>query len=125
MRFFPTVIHGVADYVVGLVGIASPSYFGLTSFQRFAFSATGMPVVVYSLAKDYELGLFRHLRVRFHVLLDAVFGIAMLASPHFLHLPADANLPAYMIGLLAVVRTVTTEVRASFTQSHLFPRSNP
>jgi hypothetical protein len=73
---------------------------------------------------DYELGVFRYLRIRFHLLLDAIFGIAMLAFPYLLHLPADAHLPAYVVGILALVLTVFTEVRASGTQSHL-PRSNP
>jgi hypothetical protein len=46
MRFVPTIVHGVADYVVGLCVIALPFYFGLTSTQRFAFVAMGTLVIL-------------------------------------------------------------------------------
>jgi hypothetical protein len=66
----------------------------------------GTLVVVYSLVTDYELGLFRYLRIRSHLLLDAVCGIAMLASRFILDLPPNVRPSVYMFGVLALILTL-------------------
>jgi hypothetical protein len=117
MRFIPTMLHGLADYLVGIVVIALPFYFGWTDAPRNTFLALGAFVILYSLVTDYELGLLRYLRIRFHLLLDALFGIAMLAAPTLLDLPADARTPVYAIGVLALLLVFVTKVRAQGTHS--------
>lgn len=117
MRFIPTAAHGFADYIVGLVVVCLPFYFGWTGNARLIFIALGLLVIFYSVMTDYELGLFRILRIRFHLLLDALFGLAMLAAPTLLRLPNDSRIPVYVIGVLSVLLSVTTKIRAQGTQS--------
>jgi hypothetical protein len=118
MRFIPTSVHGLADYIVGLIVVGLPFYYGLTGTSRVAFVTLGLLAICYSLLTDYELGLLRVLRIRFHLLLDALFGLALLAAPTLLHLPNDSRIPVYVIGVLSLFLALTTQIRAHGTHSN-------
>lgn len=77
MRFVPTLVHGIADYVVGAIVYGLSFYYGWTGKQRTTFVVLGAFVIAYSLVTDYEARLVRFLRIRFHLLLDAIFGLAV------------------------------------------------
>ncbi|QIO70595.1 hypothetical protein HA459_00545 [Rhizobium leguminosarum bv. trifolii] len=111
MRFLPTMVHGVLDYLVGLLVLALPFILGLQGPQIWALVAIGVLVIIYSALTDYELGLVRYLRIRFHLLLDAVFGLVMLSIPSLLD-PADARWLNYVLGVLALALVAITDVRA-------------
>lgn len=72
MRFIPTRIHGVLDYLVGALLIAAP---WLLNFDRGG-AETWVPVILgvgallYSLFTDYELGLVRRLSMSTHLGLE-------------------------------------------------------
>jgi hypothetical protein len=117
MRFIPTIAHGLADYLVGLIVIAMPIYFAWTGSARIFFLTLGVVVICYSMLTDYELGLVKILRIRFHLLLDALFGIAMLAAPTLLNLPIDSRAIVYVIGALSILLSFTTKIRAHGTGS--------
>ena|ERR1700684_2425828 len=125
MRFIPTVVHGVADYVVGIVVMALPFYFGWTGASRIAVEALGVFAICYSLLTDYELGVIRFLRIRFHLLLDALFGFAMLLLPTLLRLPDNTQTPFYVIGVLSILLSLTTKVRAHGTQPEAAIQEHP
>ena len=72
----------------------------------------GIAAILYSLFTDYELGAIRVLRIRFHLLLDAVFGLVMLAAPLLFDLPRQASWTSYLIGALALLLVATTNTRA-------------
>ena len=112
MRFIPTVIHGAADYVVGLIVMALPFVLDLHGGQGWFFLALGASAVFYSLLTDYELGIVRVLPVRIHLLLDAVFGLAMLTAPSLLYLTEAASAVSYAIGVSALILTATTRTQA-------------
>ena len=112
MRFVPTLLHGIADYVVGIGVIGLPFLFGLTGTPRFVFVAMGLFVLIYSGATDYEVGLVRHMRVAIHLALDAVFGIAMLRSGSLLEIPSDARWTVWVIGILALILSIITKTAA-------------
>jgi hypothetical protein len=112
MRFLPTLIHGVLDYLVGLLVIVLPFALGLQESQKWTLVIIGFLVLLYSALTDYEMGLVRFLRIRFHLLLDAVFGLAMLLTPWLFDFPADARWPNYVLGVLALILVAVTDVRA-------------
>ena len=118
MRFISTAAHGLADFSVGFIVVGFPFYYGLTGASRATFVALGLFVIVYSLLTDYEFGLVRVLRIRFHLLLDALFGLAMLAAPTVLRLPDDGRIPVYVIGVLSLLLSLTTKIRAQGTRSN-------
>jgi hypothetical protein len=115
MRFVPTLIHGVIDYIVGLIVIALPFMLGLQGTARMTLIAVGVIAILYSLMTDYELGAVRYLRIRFHLLLDIAFSIAMLILPLLLDFPPDLRWPNYLVGTGALVLVATTEIRATGT----------
>lgn len=115
MRFIPTRLHGFADYAVGALVIALPFYFGWLGPGRIAFIAIGAVVIVYSGLTDYELGLVRYLRIRFHPLLDAIFGVAMVALPLVWGIPDDHRPLIYTIGIAALLLAATMKTRAEGT----------
>ena len=112
MRFLPTTIHGVLDYLGGLLVIVLPFALGLQGSQKWTLVVIGFLVLLYSALTDYEMGLVGYLRIRFHLLLDAVFGVAMLLTPWLLDFPANARWPNYVLGVLALVLVAVTDVRA-------------
>lgn len=115
MRFLPTMIHGVLDYLVGLLVIVLPFVLGLQGSQKWTLVVIGLLVILYSAITDYEMGSIRYLRIRFHLYLDAVFGLAMLLTPWLLDFPADTQWPNYVLGVLALVLVAVTDVRAMGT----------
>jgi hypothetical protein len=117
MRFIPTTVHGLADYVVGFIVMGLPFLFSWTGASRVTFVTLGIVVICYSLLTDYEFGLIRVLRIRFHLLLDAVFGLAMLAPPMVLRLPDESRILIYVIGVLFIFLSLTTKIRAQGTRS--------
>jgi hypothetical protein len=112
MRFMPTMIHGVIDYLVGLLVIILPFALGLQGSQKWTLATFGLLVLAYSALTDYEVGVVRFLRIRFHLLLDAAFGLAMLVTPWLLDFPDYARWPTYVIGVLALVLVAVTNIRA-------------
>jgi hypothetical protein len=118
MRFVPTLFHGFADYVVGLMVLGMPFYYGWSGTQRTPLVLLGALVILYSLLTDYELGLIRVLRIRFHLLLDGVFAVARFLLPPLLALPQYARGPIYVIGFLALALAFVTQIRAQGTHSH-------
>jgi hypothetical protein len=114
MRFVPTMLHGIADYVVGFIVIGLPFYFELSGTPRMVLIALGIIVILYSLLSDYELGAVRFLRIRSHLLLDAIFGVAMLLSAWLFDFP-NTRWPIYAIGVVALILAVITQIRAEGT----------
>ncbi|RWY79920.1 hypothetical protein EHI44_30925 [Rhizobium leguminosarum] len=111
MRFVPTIVHGIADYVVGFIVIGLPFFLEFSGTPRMVLIALGIIVVLYSLLTDYEIGAVRFLRIRFHLLLDAIFGVAMLLSPWLVHFPMDTRWPVYAIGVVSPILATTTQIR--------------
>ena len=76
MRFIPTRVHGVLDYMTAGVLIAAPSLlnFRKDGMQRWLPIALGVGTIGYSLLTDYELGLFKVIPMPMHLALDAANG---------------------------------------------------
>lgn len=115
MRFIPTIVHGAADYLVGLAVIALPFLVGSEGAVKGILIALGLLVLLYSLVTDYELGAIRFLRIRFHLLLDALFGVVMLILPLTLDMTGMAQWPFFVLGVLSLALVLTTKIRAEGT----------
>lgn len=78
MRWLPTKVHGVLDYLVGLLFLVLPHLLGWTANAVALFTVLGAITIAYSLFTAYELGVLRVLPVELHLLLDGVLGIILL-----------------------------------------------
>lgn len=115
MRFIPTTVHGFADYLVGVFVTALPFLLGEQGAVRITLIALGVVVLVYSAMTDYELGAIRFLRIRFHLMLDALFGVAMILLPLTFDMTGIPHWPFYLVGILALALSLTTKIRAEGT----------
>ena len=112
MRFIPTRVHGLVDYLVGFVLIGLPFAFDVTGNGQLALIALGTFIILYSLMTDYELGAVRFLRLRFHLFLDALVGAALLVLPWVVMVANEVRWAIFVIGFLSLILAATTKVRA-------------
>ena len=121
MRFIPTRIHGVLDYLVGIVLIIAPWVLG---FGDEGGAATWVPValgaaaIVYSLLTDYELGLVKIIPMPVHLGLDMASGALLAVSPWLFGFADRVWVPHVVFGLIEIVvplLTQTTPMRQAGT----------
>lgn len=111
MRFIPTRVHGVLDYLVGILLIAAPWLF---DFDRGGME-TWIPVVLgagallYSIMTDYELGLSKTLSMRTHLTMDLLSGILLAASPWIFGFADYVWGPHLVLGLFEIGASLMTK----------------
>ena len=110
MRFIPTRVHGILDYVVGaLIGI-SPWIFGFAAggAETWIPVALGAGAILYSLLTNYELGLVRKIPMPAHLALDALSGVVLAASPWLFGFADQVWVPHLVFGLFEIAAASMT-----------------
>ena len=76
MRFIPTRVHGMLDYLIGILLIAAPWLFDLDrgALETWIPVTLGAGTLLYSSMTNYELGLTKTLSMRTHLTLDLMSG---------------------------------------------------
>nr|WP_156584648.1 hypothetical protein [Agrobacterium vitis] len=98
-----------------MIVIALPFLLGSAGAAQITLVALGVFVLLYSADTDYELAAIRFLRIRFHLMLDALFGVAMILLPLTFDRTGTAQWPFYLLGILALALALTTKIRAEGT----------
>lgn len=113
MRFIPTKIHGVLDYLMGLLLIASPWIFGFADggAAQWVPIVLGLGALVYSLLTRYELGAVPVIPMPTHLGLDLASGLLLAASPWLFGFAEAVFWPHLILGLLEVGASLTTKTR--------------
>src|SRR4051812_33435310 len=111
MKIISTKEHGALDYVVGALLIAAPWVFGFYKggIESYVPIAMGSLTLLYSLCTDYELGVFKLLTVRTHLMLDLLSGLTLAASPWLFHFDEVVYLPHLLVGIVEIVVVVLSE----------------
>jgi len=111
MRFIPTRVHGVLDYLTAGVLIAAPSMLGFRKhgMQTWLPVALGVGTIGYSLLTDYELGLFKIIPMPMHLVLDAANGALLAASPWLFGFAEEVSAPNLGLGLFEIVVTASSQ----------------
>lgn len=108
MRFIPTKVHGVLDYVVAIALMLAPWIFG---FAGLGGPAVIIPIVLgvglflYSLLTRYELGAVKLIAMPVHLIFDLVASIFLIASPFifgFINEAPNAWLPRIVVGVAVI-----------------------
>ena len=104
MNLIPTRVHGILDYLVGTLLVASPWIFGFAwqPVAKWVVIIMGLGAIGYSLVTDYELGLSRQVPMRWHLALDAASGLFLAASPWLLGFSEQVAAPHVVFGLLEI-----------------------
>jgi hypothetical protein len=110
MRFVPTLVHGIADYVVGFGMILLAFVSGAEGPGFAAYLLLGLFAIVYAMVTDYELGWKPLLTMPAHLALDAAFAVAMLVLPLVFMLPPVLMWTSVVIAFMAGVLVATTKM---------------
>ena len=117
MRIIPTIVHGIADYILGVFLLVLPNIFGFADLDGPAVwipRILGSIDLLQSLATDYELGVVKILPMKMHLMNDYVVSLFFAASPWlfgFSHRPANVWMPPLIIGLLVFVVSLMTQTQ--------------
>jgi hypothetical protein len=114
MRFIPTRVHGLIDYIWGLVVGTSPWVFGFTDNGPATYVAWifGVGAILYSLGTNYEVGLVPVISVPVHLILDLAAGAVLAGSPWIFGFADRVFWPHLVFGLFSVAAGLTTEKAA-------------
>jgi hypothetical protein len=108
MRIIPTRMHGMLDYIVGLLLVISPWLFGFSDVgtAKWTFIVIGVAMLLTSLMTNYELGVVHVVPMHIHLWVDAIAGVVLALSPWILGYADDAGanawLPALVIGIAEI-----------------------
>jgi hypothetical protein len=106
----PTRLHGVLDYLVGVLMIALPYLLGFDGGPAgWVFVGMGVATLLYSAFTDYELGLVKRLQMPYHLWLDALAGVLLAVSPWLFGFDTDVWIPHVAVGLFEIAAAVVTD----------------
>jgi hypothetical protein len=117
IRFLPTSVHGVLDYLVGIALIAAPYLFGFASVGGFAVyipMILGIGLILYSLVTNYELGIpgIKFIPMPYHLGFDFVAAALLAASPFlfgFANKPLNVWLPHVVVGIAVILVVLVSQ----------------
>jgi hypothetical protein len=113
MRFIPTRAHGVLDYLVGILLMASPWLFGFGAggAETWLPVVLGAAALIYSVFTDYELGLVRKIPMPVHLTLDLLSGALLAVSPWLFGFANRVWAPHLIIGLFEIGASLLTRTQ--------------
>lgn len=120
MRFIPTRVHGILDYMMGVVLIAAPWVIGYAEADFAANGpATWVPVIIgagviiAALMTAYEYGVVNIINMRTHLGIDVAAGILLAASPWLFGFAEVVWIPHLVLGLVEIGAGLMTETTPS------------
>jgi hypothetical protein len=119
MKMIPRNVHGMLDYIMGLLLIASPWLFGFADQGAASLVpiTLGAVALLYSLLTDYEAGVARVFSFRTHLVMDFLSGALLAASPWLFGFASVVYLPHLILGLLEMMAAITTSTSAVHTHT--------
>ncbi|KAA0012610.1 hypothetical protein F0A17_06600 [Billgrantia pellis] len=111
MRFISTRMHGMVDYVMGLLLIVAPFLFGFATggAAQWVPIILGVVMLAQALMTKYELGLVHLIPMPVHLTMDLLSGALLLVSPWLFGFADTVYLPHVILGLLEIGASLTTE----------------
>lgn len=103
MRVIPRPLHGILDYITGLLLLASPWLFGYAKFQPVAADMAmifGGGMMLYTALTNFEVGIVRLIPFPAHLILDVVTGLALVGSPILFAIGGVAGIVFVVVGVL-------------------------
>jgi hypothetical protein len=121
LRFLPTRLHGVVDYVWGLALLASPWVLGFADVPAAKWISVvfGIGAILYSLVTAYELGVVPLLPMRLHLVLDGLAGFILAITPWGFGFAERVFWPFVLFGLFSVAASLVTRLDAGARRSRL------
>jgi len=115
MKLLSTYVHGIFDYVVGIVLLVAPNLFGFADVGGpavFIPRLVGVLMLLQSAFTRYELGLVKVLAMRTHLTFDYILAVFLAVSPWlfgFAHQSSHVWMPHVIVGIIAFLMTLATD----------------
>ncbi|MDB6110422.1 MAG: hypothetical protein JWR69_2172 [Pedosphaera sp.] len=115
MKTIPTNVHGILDYIIGIALLFAPNLFGFANLGGAPVAVArwvGIIVLIQALFTNYELGLFKVLPMRTHLMMDYILSIFLAISPwlfRFNTQPGNVWLPHVIVGIVAFLLALMTQ----------------
>jgi hypothetical protein len=107
----PAFVHGLLEYVVGVLLIAAPFVFTFDSDTATGISiAAGVVVLIVNGSTAMSTGLVKSIPVQAHVMIDYVLAIFLIASPFVFAFDDDGSATAFflVLGIVQLLMTIAT-----------------
>jgi hypothetical protein len=117
LKLIPTSVHGVLDYVVGVILIIAPWVLGFAQngAETWVPVIWGAGMIVAALFTDYELGAFPVIPMPVHLTIDVVAGLILAVSPWLFQFYGRVWAPHLVIGLFEAIAALLTQTQASYS----------
>jgi hypothetical protein len=111
MRFVPTRIHGIADWLLGALLMALPWLLGFArggaeTYVPVVLGATGLLVTVFT---DHEYGIVRRIPMSGHLAVDAFAGATLAVSPWLFGFVETVWVPHLVLGVTELIAGLVTK----------------
>lgn len=110
MKMLSTRVHGIMDYLVGILLIISPWLFQFADGGPAMWIPVilGIGTILYSLMTNYEYGATNVISMPTHLWIDGIAGFFLAVSPWLIGFVDVAALPHLIIGLLEMGAALMT-----------------
>ena len=115
MKVIPAYIHGIFDYLGGLVLLFAPNIFGFSEIGGAAVlipRIIGVVVLAQALLTNYEVGLFKMLPMKVHLINDYIASLFLALSPWLFGFATQAKhvwMPHLVVGIAVFLLTLLTQ----------------
>jgi hypothetical protein len=119
LRFIPTRVHGILDYVNGSVLLTAPELLRTKDEPRAALVSrlAGGGATASTLMTDFELGAVKAIPMPIHLTLDAVTGALLVGAPWLLGYAKGGPrywLPHALVGTAEVLAAAATKTEPAY-----------
>lgn len=106
----PRNVHGILDYIVGILLIAAPWLLGFADKTAATYVpvALGIGTLLYSMLTNYELGVIRVIPFSVHLGIDIAAGIFLAASPWLFGFADRVMIPHVVVGVIEILAGLLT-----------------
>lgn len=116
MRFIPTQIHGILDYLVGVALILIPFLlgFGNAGVEMWIPIIFGVGIIGYDFLTAWEAGVLPIITAPVHLWLDVAAGIVLAISPWLFSFSEAVWIPHLVVGIAILVAGLFTETTPDY-----------
>lgn len=111
MRFVPTRIHGVADWLLGVLLIVVPWVLGFArgGAETWVLVALGITGLLVTFFTNHEYGVVRKIPMIGHLWVDGLSGLLLAVSPWVFGFADVVWIPHVVLGLTEFIAALVTK----------------